>query len=188
MGNLYLGLVHHPVMNKKGEEVVTSVTNLDIHDIARSSKTFGVKNYFLITPLTEQHQIVDRILGHWGEDRSMAYNPDRANALEIVLRRDSIEDGVLAIEQLEGMRPKVIVTSAKKMGGELTHLEMKQRISLDNMPYFLLFGTGWGLSASVIESADFRLCPIIGASELGYNHLSVRSAVAIYLDRLTGSL
>ena len=64
--NLYLGLVHYPIKNKLGELVTTSVTNLDIHDISRSCSTFGVKKYFLITPLNLQRELVDSILGPLG--------------------------------------------------------------------------------------------------------------------------
>jgi hypothetical protein len=46
----------------------------------------------------------------------------------------------------------------------------------------LLFGTGWGLADEVLEAADALLPPLAGPS--GYNHLSVRAAAAIVLDRL----
>ncbi|MBR0179914.1 MAG: RNA methyltransferase, partial [Firmicutes bacterium] len=36
----------------------------------------------------------------------------------------------------------------------------------------------------VVERADFRLPPIYGRE--GYNHLSVRSAASIIIDRLLG--
>jgi hypothetical protein len=52
-------------------------------------------------------------------------------------------------------------------------------------PYLLLLGTGWGLSDDCFEAADFILEPIAGAGT--YNHLSVRSAAAILLDRLTAT-
>jgi hypothetical protein len=52
-----------------------------------------------------------------------------------------------------------------------------------NTPFFILFGTGWGLTREVKDSSDYILAPIEGK---GYNHLSVRSAVAIILDRLLG--
>ena len=51
----------------------------------------------------------------------------------------------------------------------------------------LLFGTGWGLTQGVTDKADFLLEPIFGIASDGYNHLSVRSAVAIYCDRLAQS-
>jgi len=46
----------------------------------------------------------------------------------------------------------------------------------------LVLGTAWGLSETFIGDADHVLDPIVGNSE--YNHLSVRSAAAIILDRL----
>jgi hypothetical protein len=46
----------------------------------------------------------------------------------------------------------------------------------------LLLGTGWGLAAEVLDRVDDVLEPIAGAGP--YNHLSVRAAAAIMLDRL----
>ena len=51
-------------------------------------------------------------------------------------------------------------------------------------PWLILFGTGSGLTDGVLEQCDHLLDPIEGAGE--YNHLSVRGAVAIILDRLFG--
>jgi hypothetical protein len=51
-------------------------------------------------------------------------------------------------------------------------------------PVLLVFGTGQGLSPSLIEKADYGLIPIEGFTE--YKHLSVRSAAAIILDRWLG--
>jgi hypothetical protein len=50
--------------------------------------------------------------------------------------------------------------------------------------YLLLFGTGWGITDDVFSRADLFLEPIEGPT--AYNHLSVRSAVSISLDRLFG--
>lgn len=181
---LYIGLVHHPINNKRGEVVTTSVTNLDIHDISRSAMTFGVEKYFIVTPLGAQQQLVNRILGHWDEDKSSAYNPDRSTALNIAQVVDSIKDAESYIEKQEGQKPFVVVTGANFKDGHGTVSSLKDELKIDNRPCLLLFGTGWGLHASVTESADFMLEPLYGANESGYNHLSVRSAVAIYLDRL----
>ena len=46
----------------------------------------------------------------------------------------------------------------------------------------LLFGTGWGLTVEVLGQADMVLEPIRGVGD--YNHLSVRAAAAVILDRL----
>lgn len=183
---LYLGLVHHPIRNKLGELVTTSVTNLDIHDIARSCRTFGVKKYFIVTPFVAQRELVDSILGHWEQDKANAYNPDRQNALAIARSVDSIETAIAQITEIEGQTPMIAVTGANfdSFDGDVSQLTIK--VEQSNMPCFLLFGTGWGLHPIALEKADFRLSPIISKNSDGYNHLSVRSAVAIYLDRLFG--
>jgi len=46
----------------------------------------------------------------------------------------------------------------------------------------VLFGTAWGIADELLERADCVLAPILGVSH--YNHLSVRGAAAITLDRL----
>jgi hypothetical protein len=52
----------------------------------------------------------------------------------------------------------------------------------DTQPYLVLFGTGWGLAEEIMERADYTLKPVSGYTD--YNHLSVRSAAAIIMDRL----
>ena len=48
-----------------------------------------------------------------------------------------------------------------------------------------MLGTGWGLTDEIMSMADVTLEPILGPTD--YNHLSVRSAAAIILDRLRGA-
>lgn len=184
----YLGLVHGPVNNKRGMEITTSVTNLDVHDIARSCRTFGFKGYHIITPIKKQHEMVGRLLGHWETDHGTEYNPDRHDALSFVQISDTIEQTIEKIEEIEGVRPLVVVTGANFKKYEGKEGRLVELLRLDKRPMLLLFGTGWGLTASVTDSADFRLEPIFGSSVDGYNHLSVRSAVAIYCDRIARSL
>ena len=186
--NLFLGLVHYPIIDKRGTTVTTSVTNLDIHDIARSARTFGFDGYFIITPVKKQHELVSSILEHWNTDHGNAYNPDRKDALSFIKLAESIEAAKIKIQELTNQQPQVVVTGAnfKSYDGD-TH-KLAEHLKIDKRPMFLLFGTGWGLHASVIENADFRLEPIFGTAKDGYNHLSVRSAVAIYGDRLSRSL
>lgn len=183
---LYLGLVHHPIKNKLGELVTTSVTNLDIHDISRSCRTFGVKKYFIITPFMAQTELVQEILGHWEQDHANAFNPDRQDALAIARVVDSIDTAIAQITEVEGKRPLIAVTGAnfETFDGDVKELTKKMEVL--NMPCFLLFGTGWGLHQLALNKAEFKLSPIISKNSDGYNHLSVRSAVAIYLDRLFG--
>ena len=187
---LYVGLIHHPVIDKKGDTVTTSVTNLDIHDIARSCRTFGVSKYFIITPLILQHQLVDRILTHWRKEDSREYNPYRHEALGLVQLAHSIaqvKERIRGEEDGPDSYPLSVVTGARLAQHDGGVGELQKKMHVDKRPILLLFGTGWGLHPSVIEDADFRLAPIGGCQkkqgEQSYNHLSVRSAVAIYLYR-----
>jgi hypothetical protein len=51
---------------------------------------------------------------------------------------------------------------------------------------FLLFGTGFGMTTEFMQGLDGVLESIKGAPPNDYRHLSVRSAVSIYLDRVVG--
>jgi len=180
----YIGLVHGPIRSKDGKEITTSVTNLDIHDIARSARTFGFKKYFLVTPIKTQQEMVNKILGFWDADSGLIYNPDRKNALAEANVINTIEDAVEEITKLEGKKPYVVVTGANFPTYDGMEEALIEKLRELDRPMFLLFGTGWGLTQGVTDAADFKLEPIFGIAADGYNHLSVRSAVAIYCDRL----
>ncbi len=183
----YLALVHAPIRNKRGEEVVTSVTNLDIHDISRSCKTFGVKQYFLVTPLELQAELITEILGHWKGEEASDYNPDRQNALSLCSQVARIEDAIEKIKEIEGVSPIIVTTGANFKESHGNTSELLKYAQNNQRPIFLLFGTGWGLHEKALKLSEFQLSPIVSLKGGGYNHLSVRSAVAIYLDRLFSS-
>lgn len=178
--NLYLGLVHYPVKGKQGETITSSVTNIDLHDIARTCTTFGVKKYFIITPLEEQKNIVQRIITHWETENNKAYHPDRSKAFESIQIVESIEKVQSMIQEQENHELKTITTAAKKNLGDIG-INTFNHI-LDKNPILLLFGTSWGLDQKVIDQGFAKLNPIEGVDN--YNHLSVRSAVAIYLHEI----
>jgi hypothetical protein len=181
--NLYLGLVHHPIYDKKREIVATAVTNFDIHDIARCAKTFGLGGFFVITPLESQIQLVERILHHWVEGAGSVYNPTRKDSLSLVRVSRTIDEAGREISDLWGKKAKRVATGASVYPHSIQFGFLKKLLKEQNTPFFILFGTGWGLTQEVKDSSDYVLAPIEGK---GYNHLSVRSAVAIILDRLLG--
>ena len=176
---IYLGLVHYPVLNKFNDIVTTSITNLDIHDIARTCKTFGIKKFFIINPLETQKQLLGRILRFWKSDNAEIYNSDRVTALSEVEYSESIENTIEYIKNQEEERPVIITTTAANLEAQINFEEFKKIVR----PVLLLFGTGNGLAPEIHTKADHILSPVIGTT--GYNHLSVRSAAAIVLDRLT---
>lgn len=181
-GNLYIALLHYPVYNKRGEIVTTAVTNMDIHDISRTARTYGVQRFYIVTPLEQQKRFVERILHHWQKGYGTTYNPSRKEAFDIVRVADTLGDVTAALAQETGRRPKVVITSASSRGDCLTCEALGELISQGNEAFLILFGTGWGIAEEAMEKADFLVEPIQGGSD--YNHLSVRSAAAVMLDRL----
>lgn len=182
----YVALMHSDVL--VGESKIdgfTSVTSIDIHDIARSSKTYGIKQFFIVTPLVDQQKIVSKMLDFWKEGIGFDYNRCRYNAIQIVSLIDSLSQVIERIKTIEGKEPLILVTSARPTYSEREISFFDQdKVFAHDRPLLILFGTGQGLAPSVIDRADFVLLPIQGFSE--FNHLSVRSAVAIALDRWLG--
>ena len=182
-GNIYLALVHHPVYNKAGQVITSAVSNLDLHDISRAAKTYGVKAFYVVTPLEDQQALVERIVSHWISGFGASYNPDRKAALEMVSLVSSFDEAIEAITNKEGIRPLTLATDARTQKNNLDFNKLPTILDSEK-PLLFTFGTAWGLTREFIESADYVLAPIIGPTD--YNHLSVRSAVAIVLDRLLG--
>jgi tRNA (guanine37-N1)-methyltransferase len=198
----HLALCHHPVVDRNGTIVTTAVTNFDIHDLARSSMTYGLAGYHIITPVTSQREKAANIATLWIGDEKGEH---RAQALRLVRTADSIETVIaeLTVDHaravtgrapeeggaaLAAYAPLVVATSAKVTSfpgvPRRTAAELVAEASLDPRPMLVLLGTGWGLAESLIPSVSRVLAPIEGDSE--WNHLSVRSAAAIILDRLFG--
>ncbi len=185
MGNLYIGLFHFPMRSRTGEIVATSTTSVDVHDIARTARTYGVTRYFVVTPLPSQQRISWRIRGFWTEGERANNESRRAEALEIVTVAADLEETLAAIEAAEGMSPLIVATSARRHGKEsISYEALKEHLRREERPVYIIFGTGWGMAEELIEATDVLLPPIRANSD--FNHLSVRAAVAIVLDRVVG--
>ncbi|MED5353186.1 MAG: RNA methyltransferase [Nitrospinota bacterium] len=182
--NIHLALVHFPVYNKTGEVIVSSVTTLDIHDISRACRTFGVGTFYVITPLKTQQELVHRLIGHWLEGFGAEYNPIRKEALLKTVVKNNLEEAVKEVSEQSGNKPRVIVTGAKRAPRSIGYEALKKEFK-QGEPNLLVFGTGWGLEKNLVENADYALLPIEGSD--GFNHLPVRGAVSIILDRLLGN-
>lgn len=177
-----VALLHHPVYNKNREVVATAVTNLDIHDIARASRTFGADRYYIITPVEEQQNLVAKVARHWQSGWGATYNPKRKAALDIVQLVPTLAAAIEEMQTRTGLAPKVVVTGAAERGNSLSSAALAELMAAGDQGFLLLFGTGWGMTEEIFDAADYVLEPIKGTGD--YNHLSVRSAVSIYLDRL----
>ncbi len=185
MPSHYVILMHSQVMVDKEREGNSSVTSLDIHDIARSSRTFGIKKYYLVTPLIDQQYAVRKLLEFWQTSIGLEYNPQRHEALALVKLVSTLEEALEDIERREGAKPLMIATSAQSYEGiEAISYDDQEKVWQHKKPVLLLFGTARGLSLELIRRCSYLLGPIQGLTS--YKHLSVRSAAAIVLDRWLG--
>ncbi|OGQ72493.1 MAG: tRNA (guanosine(37)-N1)-methyltransferase TrmD [Deltaproteobacteria bacterium RIFCSPLOWO2_12_FULL_60_16] len=181
---LCMALLHYPVYDKNGQVVTTAVTNMDIHDIARSARTYGVPRFYVVTPVKALQKLALKILSHWEQGYGSEYNQTRKEALAVVRLKDTLDDVMLDVEREYGSKPKLVVTSARPGGKRTSFLELRDMLIKSDQPFLLLLGTGWGLTDTILAQSDYLLEPIDGGTD--YNHLAVRSAAAIFLDRLLG--
>lgn len=181
--NLSCCLLHYPVCLENGRIGASSLTNLDVHDIARCSRTYGLARFLVATPFSDQRAVLQTLVDHWTVGPGGAANPDRAEAFQLVRCVDSVEAAVEHITALTGQRPFLLGTSARAEGG-LTPGTVRQL--LRQGPVLLLFGTAHGLAPDVLEKCDGILRPLRWMDS--YNHFPVRGAAAVALDRLLGDI
>jgi len=176
-----VALIHFPVVNRAGEVIGSAVTNLDLHDIARAGCTYGIDTYWVVTPDVQQQELAGQIVAHWTEGYGGGVNPDRKQALSSIRIVSGLEDAVQGVQEKWGGRVAVFATSARPMHNMVGYWEVRDRLH-HGEPMLLLFGTAWGLAPEAMAAAGGVLAPLRGTGE--FNHLSVRSAVSIILDRL----
>lgn len=183
---LAVALLHYPTKDRAGDLVATNITNFDIHDIARACRVYGVDRYYIVHPTKEQLMFVERVLDHWNVGEGSKFNPMRKTALRDVRTAENLQ---AAMKDWGHENARVVVTSARSLEGQerFSFQGFREVLETENQPYFLIFGTGFGLTRDFMETCYGVLEPIKGASLDDYRHLSVRSAVSICLDRLLGS-
>ncbi|MDR1580525.1 MAG: tRNA (guanosine(37)-N1)-methyltransferase TrmD [Synergistaceae bacterium] len=181
---VYVLELHHPVLDRNGCESTTAVTGMDLHDIARACRTYGVRKFIIVTPLESQRKLISEVASHWITGYGAEFNPDRADAMRGIKTVSSVSRALDWIKEKEGRPPFIIATTARERAGSLSWLTLKETALLAARPVVLVFGTGSGLCEETLDSADAVMSPISGGQ--GYNHLSVRSAVSITLDRFFG--
>ena len=182
--HVYLALLHYPVYDRNHQVVTTAVTNMDIHDIARSARTYGVSGFYIVTPVKALQKLAMKIIDHWESGYGSQYNVTRKQALELARIVNTLDDAIIDIERETGVKPAVVVTSARRTSNRTSFAALRDMLKRDVCPFLILFGTGWGLTETIFSQSDYVLEAIAGDSD--YNHLSVRSAAAIVLDRLLG--
>ena len=183
MPHVDIALIHYPVYNKNHDVIGSAVTNLDLHDLARAGKTYGIRHVYVVTPFADQQELVREIVGHWQDGYGATYNTDRKEALSIIRICPDIAELLELVTDESAHKPTVVATCAEPKADTISFGEARQRIGQGEQ-FLLLFGTAWGLTEEVFDATDGTLPPIRGRTD--YNHLSVRSAVSIILDRIFG--
>jgi len=190
MHKFALVLLHYPITSRKGEIISTAVTNMDLHDLSRSARTYEVDHYYVVTPVIEQQEIVGRILDHWKLPRSQEWHPDRFEALS---RLQMVSDFAAVKTDLNGRYPglplEVCLPDARPLPNQLGYQAIRQKWQAEPNPgvKVIVLGTGWGVAPEFYPEVHTYLAPLDGPlGREGYNHLSVRAAGAIILDRLFG--
>ena len=187
--NIHFALLHYPVLLKEKFSGTSSLTNLDIHDIARVSRTYRAGSFFVVTPLEDQYKLLETLLERWVGDGA-SFNADRALALQNVVPAHSLNEAVRLLRDEAGTEPVLIGTSARPETDKKGR-ERRQAIPFTEVagiakekPVLILLGTAHGLAPEALARCDAILPPIRWMSD--YNHLPVRAAAAILLDRIIG--
>jgi len=185
---VHAALVHYPVRDRAGATATSAITNVDVHDLARSCRTYGLSGYWVVSPIAAQRLLVDRILEHWRTGSGARRVPERTKALSICRPSESLDAVVGAVGEREGMAPEIWVTEARSHdeGRPTTSWgDARRLLSERTRPVLVLFGTAHGLHSSVLSRALVTVAPIEPEAE--FNHLSVRAAAAVTFDRLLGA-
>jgi hypothetical protein len=172
------------MVDKTGKTVTTSVTLIDVHDISRSCKTYGVDSLFVVHSSQMMRSLVRTVKQHWDGDFGSRYNPNRQDALGVLSIASDLDEVLMQVERRTGKIPKIIATSAHDGDSRISYGDMTRTMEQSDDSYLVIFGTGWGMGPELMSRADYILKPIYGPTP--YNHLSVRAACAIILDRLQG--
>jgi len=181
-GRLAVALVHGPCMDRHGGIQTTALTNLDVHDLARSSRTYDCAAFYVVTPVEAQRQQALHILGFWEGEKGQKRNKDRTEAMSRVVVVVDVAEAIAKETAALSRKPLIVATSAKPQGA-VPYADLRKQID-DGQDALVLFGTGHGLAPAVLDVCDVVLAPLYGPDD--WNHLSVRSAGAIILDRLRG--
>jgi hypothetical protein len=150
---------------------------------------------------------VGRIVGHWRKDQSQQYHPKRFDALSLVRLVHDFQEVKSAIRAECGEDPEVVMPDARPLANPVSYAQLRAELEdpKRTRPLVIVFGTGWGIAEPFYPEVHRILAPIHGpkqesteSSEMSaelnensepkrYNHLSVRAAAAIVLDRLFGT-
>ena len=180
--NVFIALLHYPAMDKEGKIIVTSFTTMDLHDIARPARAYEINRYYIVQPIDAQRLVIKRQINYWLSEEGKKANPTRHEVVRLVRLAYTLDEVIEDIERERGRRPVLVGTDARTYPNTVKYSELAKEIEKRDRDWLILFGTGHGIPPDLMNTFDYILEPIYGAGD--WNHLSVRNAVAIILDRL----
>ena len=148
---LALALVHYPVLDRSGGIVTTAITNLDLHDMARSARTYGAEQLFIVHPVAAQRALAERIREHWVSGSGKRRIPDRSVALDVLTVVSSMDEAYAALSSEGRAGIEVWTTAASSRNLPVTsYAAPRARLAQASRPVLIAFGTGWGLAPELI--------------------------------------
>ncbi len=169
-------------MDKDGRIIVTSFTTMDLHDIARPARAYEINRYYIVQPIDAQRIVIKRQINYWLSEEGRQANPTRYEIVKLVRLAYTLDEVIEDIEKERGSRPVLVGTDARTYPNTVKYSELAREIEKRDRDWLILFGTGYGIPPDLMNTFDYILEPVYGAGD--WNHLSVRNAVAIILDRL----
>ena len=113
MSDLFVALIHHPVINRNAETVTSAITSLDIHDIARAARTYDVRGVFIVHPIPEQRKFAASVIDHWRFDFGRAHDSRRR---DIAGRDRRFDADPVGLAQARLIRPVRLFRMARRTG------------------------------------------------------------------------
>jgi len=180
--NVFIALLHYPAMDKDGRIIVTSFTTMDLHDIARPARAYEINRFYIVQPIDAQRIVIKRQIEYWLSEEGKKANPTRYEIVQLVRLAYTLDEVIEELERERGRRPVLVGTDARTYPNTVKYSWLREEIEKRDRDWLILFGTGHGIPPDMMNTFDYILEPIYGAGD--WNHLSVRNAVAIILDRL----
>ena len=177
MPDIAVALLHYPVLNRKGETGATAITSIDVHDFARSCAFYQIGPVYLVHPAEGMHALVDDMTDYWLHGAGGERNPQRREVLQAIRMVNSLEN---VLEEADYQLWYTSAQASEHMCIEPADLAKRKG------KHLIVFGTGSGLDIASLPEPNGWLSPIVGIGSV--RHLSVRAALAIYLDRLSRDL
>ncbi len=180
--NVFIALLHFPAMDRDGRTIITSFTTMDLHDIARPARAYEINTYYIVHPVDAQRAVIKKQIEYWSSEEGLKTNPTRAETVRLIKLVYSFDEVLEDIQNTRGRKPAVVGTDARTYQNTVSYDYLKREIDKRERDFLIVFGTGYGIPPDLMQSFDYILEPIYGAGD--WNHLSVRNACAIILDRL----